>query len=181
MKTYYIYHIPNFKWKKTKKLGKIGCTDDLEKRMKEQCVTKYEVLETHSDIYIASDRELQLQKEYGYPVDNKPYWKIVELSSVAGKARAKQIMENGDWYEISQIGNSKENRKKASEKLKKTIIEKGLHKGEKNSRAKLSESDVAKIRKIYESGEITNKAKLGRLFGVSDSMIRYIVQYKNWN
>jgi hypothetical protein len=178
---YYIYHIPNHKWKKTKKIGKIGCTDDLEKRMIENGATEYEVLETHSDIYIASDREIELQKQYGYPVDNKPYWKIVELSSVAGKIRGEQIVKSGDWYKISQIGNNKENRKKASESLKKTVAEKGLHKGEKNFRAKLKESDVAKIRTMYESGQITNKAKLGRLFGVSDSMIRYIVQYKNWN
>jgi hypothetical protein len=178
---YYIYHIPNFKWKKTKKLGKIGCTDDLEKRMIENGATEYEVLETHSDIYIASDREIELQKQYGYPVDNKPYWKMVELSSKGGKVRGKQFVDSGDWYAISQIGNSKENRKKAAESIKKTISENGLHKGEKNSRAKLSESDVAKIRKMYESGEVTNKAKLGRLFGVTDSMIRYIVQYKHWN
>ena len=78
MKTYYIYHIPNHKWPNGL-IGKIGCTDDLERRMADQYATKYEVLETHLDIYIASDREIELQKQYGYPVDKTPYWKMSKL------------------------------------------------------------------------------------------------------
>lgn len=58
---YYIYHIPDVK---------IGCTaQDVKKRVKDQGYSDYEVLEVHSCIDTASDRELQLQKEYGYKVD----------------------------------------------------------------------------------------------------------------
>ena len=65
---YYIYHIPGIK---------IGCTSDLEKRMSDQGFTEWEILEEHTDIYEASDREIQLQKDYGYRVDKVLYWKSV--------------------------------------------------------------------------------------------------------
>ena len=63
---YYIYHIPNVK---------IGCTKRLEKRMKEQYSANWELLETHLDIEIASNREIELQKQYGYKVDTLKYSK----------------------------------------------------------------------------------------------------------
>ena len=69
MKTYYIYHIPGVK---------IGCTSDLNKRMADQGFTDWNILEEHTDIYLASDREIELQKEYGYRVDTIPYWKSLE-------------------------------------------------------------------------------------------------------
>lgn len=62
---YYIYHIPNVK---------IGCTTRVKQRVKDQGFTEYEILETHTDIYKVSNRELELQKQYGYPVDNIPYY-----------------------------------------------------------------------------------------------------------
>tara|TARA_R110000796_G_scaffold128683_1_gene244285 strand:+ start:47 stop:487 length:441 start_codon:yes stop_codon:yes gene_type:complete len=69
MKNYYIYHIPGIK---------IGCTVDVPHRMREQGFTEWEHLETHTDIYEASDREIQLQKDYGLPIDTIPYWKSVQ-------------------------------------------------------------------------------------------------------
>jgi hypothetical protein len=78
MKTYYVYHIPNFV-RNDGSLGKIGCTSmSIEERAAQQGYTEVELLETHTDIYIASDREIELQKEYGYPVDNVSYWQSVE-------------------------------------------------------------------------------------------------------
>ena len=61
---YYIYHIKGVK---------IGCTGNAKRRVKEQGYTEYEVLETHTDIVTASEREIELQKEYGYEVDDTPY------------------------------------------------------------------------------------------------------------
>mgnify|MGYP007047349631 FL=1 len=69
MKNYYIYHISGIK---------IGCTVNIPHRMAEQGFTEWEILETHTDIYVASDREIELQKQYGLPVDTVPYWKSVE-------------------------------------------------------------------------------------------------------
>ena len=66
---YYIYHIAGIK---------IGCTSDLIKRMSDQGFTDWEILEEHTDIYEVSNREIQLQKDYGLPVDKVPYWKSVE-------------------------------------------------------------------------------------------------------
>jgi len=66
---YYIYHIPG---------KKIGCTSDLEKRMSDQGFTEWEILETYEDGWVAGDRERELQKEYGYPVDAQHYMSVIE-------------------------------------------------------------------------------------------------------
>ena len=66
---YYIYHIPGVK---------IGCTIELDRRIKKQGFEEHEILEIHTDIYEASDRELELQREYGYLVDTVPYYVSVE-------------------------------------------------------------------------------------------------------
>jgi hypothetical protein len=92
MNIYIIYHIPNYKWKNGK-IGKIGCTDNLLRRMKAQYATKYEILEIHSDIYIASQREIELQKQYGYQVDTIPYWKTLLNPTKEGRSKGgkKQV------------------------------------------------------------------------------------------
>ena len=65
--TYYLYHIPG---------KKIGVTRDLNTRVtliqgyKEN---EYEVLEQSDDIDYISDREIELQKSYGYKTDRKLY------------------------------------------------------------------------------------------------------------
>ena len=64
---YYLYHIPG---------KKIGVTRDLNNRVtliqgyKEN---EYEVLEQSPDIDYISDREIELQKSYGYKIDLKKY------------------------------------------------------------------------------------------------------------
>ena len=74
---YYIYHIPGIK---------IGCCmiHQLKTRMKVQSFTDWEILEEHTDIFEASNREIQLQKDYGYPVDKLPYWKTLQNSELGG-------------------------------------------------------------------------------------------------
>ena len=64
---YHIYHIPG---------RKIGVTQNLEARVHTQQgygPGEYEVLESSDDIDFISDRELVLQKEYGYKVDRELY------------------------------------------------------------------------------------------------------------
>ena len=74
---YFIYHIPGIK---------IGCTSDLQTRMRVQRFTEWEILEEHTDIYEVSDREIQLQKDYGLPVDKMLYYqKISHLTNTGNK------------------------------------------------------------------------------------------------
>ena len=64
---YYLYHIPG---------KKIGVTRDLNTRvtlMQGYKENEYEVLEQSEDIDYISDREIELQKSYGYKVDRKLY------------------------------------------------------------------------------------------------------------
>lgn len=81
---YYIYHIPGIK---------IGCTKNLNNRIKQQTKGEWEVLEQHLDIHTASEREITLQKEYGYKVDTTTYHNSTksfkaETTIKAGKASA---------------------------------------------------------------------------------------------
>ena len=69
---YYIYHIPG---------KKIGVTRNLNNRvtlMQGYKKGEYEVLEKNEDINYISDKELVLQKEYGYKIDNKLYKSLIK-------------------------------------------------------------------------------------------------------
>jgi len=73
---YYLYHIPG---------KKIGVTRDLNTRVtliqgyKEG---EYEVLEQSEDIDFISDREIELQKSYGYKVDRKLYKNLFKKMNI---------------------------------------------------------------------------------------------------
>jgi len=151
---YYIYHIVGVK---------IGCSKNPKRRCKEQNASNWHILEIHTDDKIASKRERELQKEYGYRVDDCDYSNIIKAQKIGSK-----------------IGNTKKYRKIAAKTQKKTIKEKGLNIGERNPRAKLNIDKVNKIREMWHSPIKYSKAALGRMFGVSEAMIRYIVNNKNW-
>ena len=73
---YYLYHIPG---------KKIGVTRDLNSRVTLQQGYKpdeYEVLLTSKDIDYISDKEIELQKSYGYKVDIKPYKKLFNKMNI---------------------------------------------------------------------------------------------------
>jgi len=64
---YYLYHIPG---------KKIGVTCDIYNRVTDQQgyqENEYEILEMSEDIDYISDREIELQKQYGYKVDKILY------------------------------------------------------------------------------------------------------------
>ena len=68
---YKIYHIPG---------KKIGVTRNLNKRVTEQqgyAPDEYEVLEQSDDVNYISDREIELQKSYGYKVDRQSYRNLI--------------------------------------------------------------------------------------------------------
>lgn len=112
---YYIYHIPGIK---------IGCTNNIHRRMKQQGYTVFTILETHTDIQIASERERSLQKEYGYRIDSG-YVLINKLDRKAGgkSSATKQWSENRDKL----IERSKLSKPVMIEKYGKEIIQYDLN------------------------------------------------------
>ena len=103
---YYIYHI----------LGiKIGCTKTINKRIKNQGFVEYVILETHTDIDIASKREIELQQEYGYRVETRSYKETIPMGSIntlkkieASKKNGLKIKESGRLKDISKLGGLKQ-------------------------------------------------------------------------
>ena len=75
---YYIYEIPGVK---------IGCTSNFKRRQKNQ---RYKgemvLLEKYTNIQKASQRELQLQREKGYDVDDRSYLDMVKMAPIGNQA-----------------------------------------------------------------------------------------------
>ena len=73
---YYIYHIPG---------KKIGVTRNLNTRVtitQGYSPDEYEVLDQSDDIDYISEKEIELQKSYGYRVDRKKYNELVKLNKM---------------------------------------------------------------------------------------------------
>ena len=71
---YYLYHIPG---------KKIGVTCNLNRRVtltQGYTADEYEVLDQSDDIDYISEKEIELQKSYGYKVDRKKYNELVKLN-----------------------------------------------------------------------------------------------------
>jgi hypothetical protein len=96
---YYIYHIPGIK---------IGCSTEPQRRVKTQGYTDFNILEEHTDIHIASNREIELQKEYGYKVDNTSYEQSYDWCnrgySNGGKKTGELLKASGEWEKRRQKG-----------------------------------------------------------------------------
>ena len=86
---YYIYHIPGIK---------IGCAEDVAVRTRKQNFTSYEILEEYTCIYEASKREIELQKEYGYPVDKQPYYKIARVATLESTRKGAAALRASDKF-----------------------------------------------------------------------------------
>ena len=74
-KKYYIYHIPG---------KKIGVTSNLYIRVTKQqgyASDEYEVLLTSDDIDFISQKEIELQKSYGYKVDRQSYKNLINKNN----------------------------------------------------------------------------------------------------
>ena len=88
MVKYYIYHIKGVK---------IGCTKNPTSRISQQKADEYEILEVHTDIDIASDREMQLQKQYGYKIDKSTYRESVENFKIQTAVKAGRASATKSW------------------------------------------------------------------------------------
>jgi hypothetical protein len=87
---YYIYHIPG---------KKIGCTKNPNSRLRQQNASVYEILETHSDIHIASIREIELQKQYGYKIDKNTYYNSTKEFKIETTIKAGVASATKSWKE----------------------------------------------------------------------------------
>ena len=142
---YYIYHVKGVK---------IGVSENPKKRLLSQKVKDYEILEEHTDIYKVSDREQELQKQYGYPVDKNPYWKMHKIAKkgIGGKVAAGKGGRN----------NSSENKSKAGK-----------------AKRQITYTDAQQIRAEYGLGSIT-QTQLAKMYGVSKHIIYYIIHNKTY-
>ena len=73
---YYLYHIPG---------KKIGVTCNLNRRVtltQGYSPDEYEVLDQSDDIDYISEKEIELQKSYGYKVDRKKYNELIKLNKM---------------------------------------------------------------------------------------------------
>jgi hypothetical protein len=114
---YYIYHI---------KGTKIGVSEEPEIRTKRQGFIEYEILEEHTCIFCVSDREQELQRQYGYKVDKVPYWKsrlmwptkegTIKGGKVAGEKNKEQFKKVASKF-------AKENSIKSRWKLQKKVYQ----------------------------------------------------------
>jgi len=90
---YYIYHIPGVK---------IGCSMHPKKRVKSQGYTDFEILNKSEDKLLASELEIQLQKQYGYKIDRVKYHQG-KYKSMGHKGGARCV-ELGHTKTLQQIG-----------------------------------------------------------------------------
>ena len=73
---YYLYHIPG---------KKIGVTTNLNRRVTKQQgyrFGEYEVLEASDDISYISNKEIELQKLYGYKIDRQTYKNLIKSNKM---------------------------------------------------------------------------------------------------
>jgi hypothetical protein len=141
---YYIYHIPGIK---------IGCSEEPAIRVAKQGYTSYTILEEHTDIYVASRREHELQKEYGYPVDDSPYWNSRQRwGANAGKIGGRKAVESGQLYSICALGGSSAGKKKRA----------------------LTFDQAEEIRQLFLSGNYTRK-DLASMYSVTYVIIKTII------
>jgi hypothetical protein len=187
---YYIYHIPDFKWPDGS-IGKIGCTKNKKHRIEiVQQYKEYEILEEHLDINIASDREIILQKQYGYKIDSTSYKQITSLNNRLSKKEMSFRNKKAGYasFYIHKKGLAtltKEQRLKISsdagkiggnKSKEKLILQSKTQVGEKHPRAKLTNLQAEEIRNQYvpKSKEFGRDA-LAKKYNVSLCVIKGII------
>ena len=95
MSKHYIYEIFGIK---------IGATNDIERRMKQQGAKEgeYRIIEEHTNAKTCSIREIELQKEFNYPVDRVQYWKTLKMQKkTTSKEARKKAVANTDFKALS--------------------------------------------------------------------------------
>ena len=98
MSKYHIYIIRDYVWKDGS-IGKIGATEDIQRRAKSYKLESLEILESHTNLKEVSRREMELQAQYGFKIDHIAYWKARKIHK-SPKSKKKRVA-NMDWKAYS--------------------------------------------------------------------------------
>lgn len=194
MKLHYIYYSPDF-IQHDGTVGKIGCTRWLKKRLKEQNITNYEILETHTDEYIAAKREkeLQIEKNCVEKFVKIDYSQTVKWSS-SSPVNKKGYKKSADHIKnISKAHKGKTISEETKEKLRTWSLGRKRPEcslpGELNPNTNLTNNDVIWIRKhciisknrhlILPKGKYKSK-EISEMFNIGIAQVRNIMRYKTW-
>lgn len=147
---YYIYHIPGIK---------IGCTTNPKNRIKKQGFINYEILEIHKCPKIAGDRELQLQADYGYKIDNCHYLQIIEAGNKAHISNIGRTISEEHKNKLSIVHKGKtiseEHKAKISAANKNTIIS-----DETKIKMSIAKKGILKSKEIRSKMSIAKKGSI---------------------
>jgi len=159
---------------------KIGCTrsDQWDVRQKAQLkLGKMVLLESCNCMYEASSREIELQKQYNYSVDEKPYYKVLQMQKLATAPEARkkavantdhiQRTKNTDYVSIGKKISKARQGMKLSEAHKAAIKAGSIIAG-KYKRKPVKAFKV--IKKIHKNG-----FRNGKILGIKTKF------YKNFN
>ena len=138
---------------------KIGCDQSYPNRPIQQELTEYFVLEEHEDIMVASEREIELQKEHDVKVDRIPY----HLSRQFGRNGARKR------------GDSPNNNFKNYTKEEWQVI----NKGKGGHLKKLTYEQAEEIRAKY-TGKYGQQAELAREYGVTTRIMCNLLNNKTY-
>lgn len=149
---YYIYHIPGIK---------IGCSKNPKRRVKTQGYTEFTILETHTDIQIASEREIELQKEYGYKVDCTLYKQTTSSPTLEGIIKGGQNGALKKW----QLENPELYKEKQKESASLGGRKQGPIQGKKNVESgHISNLGIEQAKKIYTCEYCKKTGKSSSMF-----------------
>jgi len=187
---YYIYHIPGIK---------IGLSINPEQRVRKQGYNEYEILEEHNNVYSASDREIELQKQYGYSVDYNRYSKMnFRKNGIKGSQKWNDMVSKDKELRKKQLkqlkdANSKAVKTNTGKKLtdeQKQNISNGLKGkliGSNNPATNLTEDIVRYIRANCKAGGKRGNSKgkysyddMAKKLNVTKNQIAKIVRRETW-
>ena len=98
---YTIYEVPDYIWSNGE-IGKIGCTHEPNIRKLAYRNLIFNILEEHTDGWLAGNREIELQKQYNYRVDTIHYM----IASNIVNARTSESYIQGKETRMSNPDNS---------------------------------------------------------------------------
>jgi len=154
---YYIYHIKGVK---------IGVSQNPERRVRRQGYSEFEILEEHTDIMKVSERERELQKEYGYRVDSVPFHITMERNENARQSNLGKPKGKAHMNKMQRAAKESKLRVENMSKFNKT-------------KRRLTYTDAQQIRSEYALGAFTY-AQLGKMYGVHAVSIMNIIHNKTY-